>query len=187
MAIWPRWTGPDEEDAVKFYPKLIDRIAKEIVQTLTQRGDIEVEPDAMDDARQDFAAIMREYEAQERAISDEAKTMLIRRDWPRSKLAEARRILAAQRKVPLGDDGIDYVINQMLELMMMSGHIEEVYAPDNVLRKRIVTIIRKYAKMDEEVDQEVRARLKHLEEGTADWEIQYKRVQEQVRRIKGLL
>ena len=62
-----------------------------------------------------------------------------------------------------------------------------VLSPDNVMRKRIVTILRKHMKIDEEVDREVRARLKHLQEGTRDWEIQYKRVVEQVRRNKGLI
>ncbi len=172
---------------MRYYSKLIPIIARDIVQALMDNEDIEVEPDAVADAREDFASIMREYQRQDDAVVDEAKTMLIRRDWPSSKFAEARRIAAARRKFHLGDDGVDYVINQMLEFMLMSNNIEEVFSPDNVMRKRIVTILRKHMKIDEEVDREVRARLKHLQEGTRDWEIQYKRVVEQVRRNKGLI
>jgi hypothetical protein len=172
---------------VKFYSKLIPAIAKEIVSVLMDNGDIEVEPESVEDAREDFAAIIREYQTQEQALTDDARTLLIKRDWPRTKLGEARNIIATQRKLPIGDDGLDYVINQMLEFMLMSSHIEEVFAEDHVMRKRIVTVLRKHMNMDEEVDREVRARLKHLQEGTADWEIQYQKMLEQVRRNKGLI
>ena len=172
---------------MKFYSRLIPAIAKEIVQTLVDSQDIEVNPESIEDAREDFAAIMREYQAQEQALSDEARTLLIRRDWPRTKLAEARRLVSSQRKLPIGDEGVDYVINQMLEFMLMSGNIEEVFAEDHVMRRRIVTILRKHSNLDEEVDREVRARLKHLQEGTSDWEIQYQRLVEQIRRNKGLI
>jgi hypothetical protein len=172
---------------VRFYPKLIPAIAKDIVADLTSNGHIEVEAENMDDAREDFASIMREYQQQEEALTESAKAMLIRRDWPRSKLAEAKQIVAAQRRLPMGDDGIDYVIEQMLEFLLISNNIEEVYAPDNILRRRIVLIMRKYQGLDDEVEKEVRARLKHLEEGTSDWEIQYKRVRETIRRNKGMI
>ncbi len=172
---------------MKFYSKLIPAIARDIAQVLMDNKDIEVEPDLVEEAREDFASIMREFKRQDDALVDEAKTLLIRRDWPYSKFSMARRMVAAQRKFPLGDDGVDYVINQMLEFMLISKNIEEVFSPDNVLRKRIVTILRKHMDIDEEVDREVRARLKHLQEGTSDWEIQYKQVLEQVRRNKGLI
>ena len=172
---------------MKFYSRLIPAIAKEIVQTLVDSQDIEVDPESIEDAREDFAAIMREYQAQEQALSDEARTLLIRRDWPRAKLAEARQLVSSQRKLPIGDEGVDYVINQMLEFMLMSGNIEEVFAEDHVMRRRIVTILRKHSNLDEEVDRDVRARLKHLQEGTSDWEIQYQRLVEQIRRNKGLI
>lgn len=172
---------------MRFYPKLIPKLAKEIVQDLVKKGHIEVEAELVEEAREDLVAIMREYQAQVDGITAEAKTILIRRDWPRSKMSEAKRMIAAQRKLPFGDDGLDYVINQMLEFMLISNNVEEVYAGDHLMRKCIITIFRKYTKMDEEVDKEARARLRHIEEGTSDWEIQYPRTVEQIRRIKGLI
>ena len=172
---------------MKFYPKQIDKMAAEIVQTLVDNNDIEVEPDSIPDAREDFAAIMREYQRQADQIADDAKTTLIRRNWPSSKFNEARKIVASSKNFPLGDEGIDFVINQMLEFMLITKNIEEVYAEDHTLRKIIVTILRRYAQVDDEVDREARARLKHLEEGTRDWEIQYQRARDQVRRNKGLV
>jgi hypothetical protein len=175
------------EAKMKFYPKQIPVIAKEIVKELLANEDIEVEPGLVSAAQEDFSAIMREYQRQLDDISGDAKTLMIRRGWPSSKFAEAKRIVSANRKLPTGDDGLDYVINQMLEFMMMSNNLEEVYAPDNVLRKRIVTIIRRHLNVDEEIDNQVRARLRNVQEGTPDWEIQYRQISEQVRRNKGLV
>jgi hypothetical protein len=81
---------------------------------------------------------------------------------------------------------LDYVINQLLEFMMISKNIDEVFAEDHVMRKRIADVIRSYLKLDQEVEEEVRKRLKHLEEGTRDWEVAYRKTLEEVRRAKGL-
>jgi hypothetical protein len=40
--------------------------------------------------------------------------------------------------------------------------------------------------VDEEIDQEVRNRIKNLEEGTQAWELEYKRAMEQIKRKHGL-
>jgi uncharacterized protein len=172
---------------LRIYPKKIPVLAREIVDALMKNGDIEVEPEKVESAREDFASIMREYQRQEDNINEDAKVLLARRNWPSTKYSEARRIIAEQRRFPMGDDALDYVINQMLEFMLITNSIEEVYAGDHVMRKRIVTILRAHLKADEDVDEEARRRLKHLQEGTADWDIQYKRVCDQIRRNKGLI
>jgi hypothetical protein len=40
--------------------------------------------------------------------------------------------------------------------------------------------------IDDELDAEVRQRIKNLEEGTATWEMEYSRVMEQIRQKHGL-
>jgi hypothetical protein len=40
--------------------------------------------------------------------------------------------------------------------------------------------------VDSTLDAEVRAQLRHVREGTRDWEIEYAKVLEQVKRRKGL-
>ncbi|MBW1871301.1 MAG: DUF507 family protein, partial [Deltaproteobacteria bacterium] len=118
--------------------------------------------------------------------SDLAKDVLNSRGWGNAKFSEARKIAATARKFPMGDDALDYVINQMLEYMLISPNIAEVYAEDHVMRKRIVVIMRRYLKLDDELDMEVRKRLKNKQEGTRDWEIAYRKTMEEVRRMKGL-
>jgi hypothetical protein len=40
--------------------------------------------------------------------------------------------------------------------------------------------------VDEELDQEVRQRIKNIEEGTASWDIEYKNKMNEIRRKHGL-
>ena len=69
---------------------------------------------------------------------------------------------------------------------MQSQHVDEVYADDAVLRKKVKEILRKHMAIDEELDQEVRRRIKNLEEGTQAWELEYQKAMEQIRRKHGL-
>jgi hypothetical protein len=41
--------------------------------------------------------------------------------------------------------------------------------------------------VDDEIDREARARLKHLQEGTGAWEIEYQKTIELLRRSRGLI
>lgn len=172
---------------MKLYNKLVPAVARDIAKALIEPGDIEVEDENLEAARKDFEAVINEYLRKEKELSDATKDVLASRGWSSAKYGEAKRLAAGSRGVPLGDDAVDYVINQMLEYMLISPNIEEVYAEDHVMRKRIVTIIRKYLKINEEVDQEVRGRLKHLQEGTQDWEVAYRKTLEQIQRAKGLI
>jgi hypothetical protein len=41
--------------------------------------------------------------------------------------------------------------------------------------------------LEEDIDREARGRLKHLQEGTGAFEIEYQKVLEQIRRARGLI
>jgi len=172
---------------VKLYEKIVPAIAREIVETLIENQDIEVEEEDLLEAQKDFESIMYEYIRKERDLSETTKNILAARGWSSTKYAEARKIAASAKGVPRGDEALEYMVNQMLEYMLISPHIAEVYAQDNVMRKRCVEIIRRHLKLNEQIEEEVRRRLKHLQEGTRDWEIAYRRALEQVRRNKGLI
>ena len=171
---------------MKIYPKAVPAMAREITDSLVAAGDIELEEGLESEAAGDFEAILNEYVRSEREVCERANEVLASRGWGAGKYGEARRMAAASSKVPLDDDALDYIINQMLEFMLMSANVAEVYAEDRIMRKRIADIIRRHLKVHDELDGEVRKRLKHLQEGTRDWEIAYRKTLEEVRRAKGL-
>src|SRR4051794_38889584 len=172
---------------MRLYPKVIPIIAREAVQKLMQESDIEVEALRIADAEMDLAAIMREYLSNEERVNQATREALERRGYDHSKFNQVKREMADVRGFKMGDDGIEYVINQMIEFLLISRNVEEVFAEDHQIRKKIYQEFKKHLDVDEDIDREARARLKHLAEGTQAWEVEYQKTVEQIRRNKGLL
>ena len=62
-----------------------------------------------------------------------------------------------------------------------SPKVAEIYADDAELRKKITPILRKHMEVENDLDREVRSKIKNLQEGTSDFEIEYTRVMEQIK------
>jgi len=81
---------------------------------------------------------------------------------------------------------LPYLLEQLLTMLMHSQNIEEVFADDVTLRKKITKIMRKHLDVEGELDAEVRSKIKNLQEGTASFEIEYQRVMDELKRKKRL-
>ncbi|HWV38807.1 MAG TPA: DUF507 family protein [Vulgatibacter sp.] len=172
---------------MRLYPKVIPVIAREVVQTLMKENDIEVETLRINDAEMDMSAIMREYLASEERVNQATKEALERRGYDHSKFNQVKREMADVRGFKMGDEGIEYVIGQMIEFLLISRNVEEVYSEDATLRRKIYAIFKKHLDLDAELDREARARMKNLTEGTAEWEVEYNRTMDQLKRARGLI
>lgn len=172
---------------MRLYPKVIPFISRECIQQMMQDGDIEVEPMRVADAEMDMSAIMREYLANEERVNQATREALERRGYDYSKFNQVKREMADVRGFKMGDEGIEYVINQMIEFLLISRNVEEVFAADNVLRQKIFAVMKKHLDVDDEIDKEARSRLKHLQEGTSAFDIEYNKTVEQIRRARGLI
>jgi hypothetical protein len=169
---------------MKLYTGKIPTIAQELIHTLVQAGDIEVN-DA-NEAQLDVEAVLKEYVRMDRECTDKAKDLLEQRKLPYGQFGKLKRALAEERGFALGEEATGWIANQALETFMQSSHVEEVYADDVTLRKKIKETLRKHMMVDEELDQEVRRRIKNLEEGTQTWELEYAKVMEQIKRKHGI-
>jgi hypothetical protein len=172
---------------MRLYPKLVPIIAREIIQRLMQENDVEVEAIRVADAEMDMAAIMREYLANEERVNQATREALERRGYDFSKFNQVKREMADVRGFKLGEDGVEFLINQMLEFLLISRNIEEVFSDDNGMRPKILSVMKKHLDIDDEIDREARGRLKHLQEGTSAFEIEYQKVLDQIRRARGLI
>jgi len=172
---------------MRLYPKLVPIIAREIIQRLMQENDVEVEAIRVADAELDMAAIMREYLANEERVNQATREALERRGYDFSKFNQVKREMADVRGFKLGDDGVEFLINQMLEFLLISRNIEEVFADDTGMRPKILSVMKKHLDIDEDIDREAKGRLKHLQEGTGAYEIEYQKALEQIRRARGLV
>lgn len=169
---------------MKLYTGKIATIAEEVIHTLTSDGDIEVS-DAHE-AQLDIEAILKEYVRLDRELTDKAKDLMEQRNLPYGQFGKIKRSMADERQFALGEEATAWIANQILESFMASAHVDEVFADDVTLRKKVRDILRKHMAVDEELDQEVRRRIKNLEEGTAAWDVEYARAMEQIKRKHGL-
>lgn len=174
-------------EAMRIYAKIIPRISNEIIARLVEDEDIEVEPSRVEETELDMSAIMKEFIQQEQRLTNEAKILLDRRGLPYQKLGEVRRHLAVSKGIKQGDEGIEWLINQMLEYLLNSNKVVEVYSEDNAMRKKIYEIFKKYLDVDEDLDKEVRSRIKNFSEGTAKWEVAYSKTLHELKRVRGLV
>ncbi len=162
----------------------VPQIAAEMLQSLLEQGDIETE--SPKEVELDLAAVLNQYIRDEAEITDKARDVMGRRGLPSSQLGQIKRQIAEQRKFKLGDEAMDYLVDQLIEFLMHSHNVEEIYAPDHRLRRLLRDPLRKVQNFDGAVDEQVRGRMKHVQEGSALWEVEYQRILEDVRRRKGL-
>jgi hypothetical protein len=69
---------------------------------------------------------------------------------------------------------------------MHSNNVDEVFVEDVELRRRMAPIFKKHMAVDAAIDAEVRAQLRHVREGTSQYDVEYNRILEQVKRRKGV-
>lgn len=169
---------------MKLYSTKIPIIARDIIHDLTSAGDIEV--DNRDEAELDIQAVLREYLRTDREITERTKDMLESRKLPHGHFGKIKRAVAEEKGFGLGEEGIVWMCNQILETFMQSRFIEEIYASDADMRKKMKNIMRKHMLVDEELDAEVRKRIQNLQEGSATWEVEYSKVMEQIKQKRGL-
>ncbi len=169
---------------MRLYPGKIDTIAAEIITKLSADGDIEVSDPR--EAQLDAASVLKEYIRVDKELTERAKDILEIRGLPYSALGRTKRQLADQKEFGLGEDGVTWICNQLVETFMQSRHVEEVYADDVTLRRKIKEIVRKHMAVDDELDAEVRQRIKNLQEGTAAWEVEYAKVMDQIKTKHGI-
>ena len=150
---------------MRLYPKLVPIIAREVIQRLSAENDIEVEPIRASDAEMDLSAIMREYLANEERVNQATREALERRGYDSAKFTQVKREMADVRGFKLGEDGIEFVINQMLEFLLVSRNVEEVFSDDTAMRPKILQVMKKHLDIEDEIDREARGRLKHLARG----------------------
>lgn len=169
---------------MRLYSGKIPAVASEIIRTLTDQNDIEV-GDA-GEAQLDVEAVLKEYLRQDRELTDRTKDLLEQRGLPYDQFGKVKRAMAEERGFGLGEESLTWICNQVLETFMQSAHVDEIYAEDATMRKKMRDILKKHMQVDEELDEEVRRRIKNLQEGTATWEVEYQKVLEQLKRNRGL-
>jgi hypothetical protein len=168
---------------MKLFPSKIPTIAHDMIHALAEANEIEVEN--VSEAELDVQAILKEYVRVDRELTDKAKDLAEQRGMSGSHM-KIKAKLAEEKEFGLGEDATSWICTQIMETFMHSPHIAEVYADDAALRRRMRGVLQKHMSVDEELDAEVRQRIKNLQEGTSTWDTEYAKVMDQIKRKHGL-
>lgn len=169
---------------MRIYRKVIPKIAKDVIRSLLANRAIEVEDGHRDEAELDIAGVLVQYLNELDRLHTDAQEAIQRHGFSSSMLGKVKKSLADSRNLIVGEGAEEYLVGQVIDSLFESKHIEEVFFEDNELRKLVTAAMRKYVGVDEELDREVRGRLKNLREGTQEWEVEYGRLIEQMRATK---
>jgi len=172
---------------MKIYRAKIRPIGDEIVRTLIAEGDIEVDPEQVEEVILDVEAIIKEYLRLEEELNRQAREILQVRGMSYTEFGRVKRALAEEKKFEAGDRALYWIANQIIECFLVNNRVTEIFAEDWVLRKKIIKVFDTQLGLEEQVDKEARARIKNIAEGTPEWEIEYQKVFNQLAKKKGLL
>tara|TARA_B100000959_G_scaffold281089_1_gene344382 strand:+ start:699 stop:1214 length:516 start_codon:yes stop_codon:yes gene_type:complete len=171
---------------MKIYRRVIPKIAKDVLRSLLVNKAIEITDGRRDEAELDIAGVFVEYLNNVEQLNNDTKDALVRHGFTQEMYGKVKRSLATTRKLIIDTGAQDFILERVLGALFNSENVEEIFAEDHELNKMISLSLGKYLGVDEELDREVRGRLKNLREGTAEWEIEYSNLIEQMRGQKAL-
>jgi len=169
---------------MRLYRGKVETIADETITTLASSDLIDVENAA--EAKLDVEAVLKEFLRLDREIVEEAKNRMEVRGLGYTQLGRVKSQVAKERGAPGQDDVLPYLLDQILNILFHSANGRAIYAEDAELRKVLTPVLRKHMEVDTDLDREVRSKIKNLEEGTSDFEIEYARVMGQIKQRKRL-
>ncbi len=109
---------------MRLHTAKVPQIAAEMLDGLLQGSDIETDNPA--EVKADIEAVLNQYIRDEQEISDRAKELIAARGLPPAELNRVKKLAADERKIKIGEDAIDYLLDQLVEMLMHSANVEEV-------------------------------------------------------------
>ncbi|MCP4601499.1 MAG: DUF507 family protein [Proteobacteria bacterium] len=170
---------------MKLFSGKVSIIAAEITKVLVDEGDIET--DSPGEVELDVQAVLKEYIRTDRELTEAAKDICEKKGMPFTSYIKVKRKLADQRRFIVGSEALDYIMEQLIRTFMRSQFVEEIFSEDHELKRKMRTVLKHHTEIEDEIDIEARAKIKNLEEGTRDWEIEYARAMAQVKKRRGLM
>ena len=169
---------------MRLFSSHVPTIATECARVLLAAGDIEGE--SPKEVEADIESVLKSYLQAERDVNDRTKELLERTGRGTGEYGRVREQIAESSGIKVGDEALDYLLDQVVEMLNHSHNVEEIFVEDVVLRRKMAPIFKRHMAVDSSLDGEVRAQLRNIKEGSTTWDIEYQRVLEQVKRRKGL-
>ncbi len=172
---------------MKLYKVKIPVIAREVVETLANEGAIEVAMENRQEAETDLVAIMEEYLRRDNEVREAVREHMAQFSVPYDQYGKIRTQLAERFGHPTGDEVQRYMARQFVENFMISRFVDEVFAEDKELLKRVREIIERHDVDERALRTEAQEQIRNVSEGTMDYEIALSKAMRDVKKRHGLL
>ena len=159
-------------------------LCRSMLKALMDAGDIEV-ADAREVER-DLESVLNGYLNDLDRVLARARDLVQQRGLAQGEFARIKKLCADQAGIKVDDDALDYILDQLIHMLMNSENVDEVYAEDHAIKRRIRPFLRAEDEAEREIENEVRSKLKHVEEGSRVWEIEYERMKADIKRRRGM-
>lgn len=169
---------------MRLYTGQVPAVAEDLLRNLLKGEFLEVLPENQEEVEQDIQSVLREYIRLDRELVEGARDQIAQRG--RGSIGREKRHLAKMMGLSIADDPVGYITDQLIETFFHSHFVEEVFGADHDLRRCMTPILRGHMEVQQELDREVRDKIKNLEEGSAAWEIEYQKVMGSLKRTKKL-
>jgi hypothetical protein len=169
---------------MKLYAGKIPSLSALLVKELTTQKVVAVDPEEFPEVELDISAVLKEFVRMDQEVNDKSKAIIEKRGLDQGSYNRVRREVSKEVGFPQ-DDPMLYVINQIIEALLHSPHVGEVYGEDHDLRRVMKPVFQKLLSDTEELDKEVRNRIKNVSEGTQSWDIEYQKAMAQLKKQKG--
>src|SRR5947209_2218272 len=100
---------------MRLYSGKVATIAGEIVKTLMDGSDIDTENPR--EVQADIESVLNQYLRTDKEASDKAKDAMQSRGIPTSDFNRMKNLAAEQMGIKIGDESIDYLLDQILEIL----------------------------------------------------------------------
>lgn len=169
---------------MRIYRERVPQIARSVAQALIAAELIEVTEENLPEVELDVESVVNEYRRMDHEITEKARDLVQQRNADYSQTFKIKAKLAAQQNFVLGDEAVGWICEQIIEILLQSRHVEEIFGEDHDLRAVIAPILKREFLVDDELDREVKKRIRNLEEGTVNYEVEYTKTMEQLRSQK---
>lgn len=172
---------------MKLYNARIPSIANAVVAHLSSEGCIEVSAENRVEAEKDLIAIMEEYRRRDNSLREAVKEHMALHNLPYERYGKVRQELADQWDHPLNAKVEGYLSRQFIENFMISRFVDEVYAEDSELYKRIQGVIKQFDVDEAGLRAEAEDKIKNVRPDSVEYEAALERALKEVRKRHGLL
>lgn len=171
---------------MKIYASRIPAIAGAIAKNLIDSNAVEVEDGNREEFCLDIESVLRSYVDTERRIHEEAQAIMTKRGADFSSVYRIKSELAKKYNFGLAEDAVDWITDQIIEILYHTDHVEEIWVENNVIRRVSRDILLSMTNEDDALDVEVRKKIKNLSEGSVAWDVRYQQIMAELKRKKGL-